>query len=267
MKLVVLAFMLAGSSPPAVDCNALARELLWNLQRSLGAKEPEDVISSVHARAAEARRECAQSEEVRYAELRSAELEINRSEDRALRDRWRSDVAAAAAEFPRSGKILTVAARATGTVADARRAVAADPRYAPAGVALARAVLAEGRPSEAAAILQNTADLARVVDGLPALAGAQLAAGDVDRAIATSKRALREFALEPIEPDPHADFGSTEAREVLGAAYLQRGKVHAAVAELCKIAGWSAQARRLLDVTDPRIHREVRKVRRCLPAQ
>ena len=123
-----------------------------------------------------------------------------------------------------SVRIATVRARAWHTTDTARAAVALDPSYTPARVALASVLLDQAEVHQARTILENVSDLDHVPGGYTLLARSRLLTGDFEGAIsaAAKERASMLSTLEPhILPDMTA---IRDAREIAGQAYLAKQK-------------------------------------------
>lgn len=165
---------------------------------------------------------------VRYPSLRQA------SEDQARR-------------FPGSPRLAVLHARVDGGVPAARAALAVNPAYAPAQVALGRALLQEGRPHAARALLEAVEQPERIQGGAVALARARVETGEPGKALLAAARETNApglAALEPAIPDPRVDH---EVHEVRGLARLALGAVDAGARSLLHAAAaGSHSARRAL---------------------
>lgn len=243
----VVGLSVALTQPLPTDCDESAKDLLSELHRSQVAMEPEGVVAHVLSVARGARSACVHSEAMTYVYLRSSELRAHPRFGAPDPDQsWRGELARAAVRFPRSSRVLTLVARCTENVDDARHAFDVDPNYAPAAVALARALVRLGRGSEAVAVLLAHPELRRVSDGPVTLAEAQLAAGNVDAAIRQAKLAIHPFISDPVEPDARLTRPDIAPRVILGKAYLSKRRSREALKELSKVQAESEEARDLL---------------------
>lgn len=149
--------------------------------------------------------------------------------------------------FRASPRLATLRARADGGVAAARAALAVNPAYAPAQVALGRALLREGRAAAARAVLEAVDAPERIQGAGVALARARVETGDPEKALLAAARetnAPGPYGLEPSIPDPAI---RREVEEVRGLARLALGAVDAGARALLQATvGGSARARRAL---------------------
>jgi hypothetical protein len=157
--LFVAAVLLAPPAAQAADCGlegraALARNLVVQT-----AADQAGALRQQFTRAAEALAECADSEALWYVLVRAAELGADRFPVTIGSRTFATPLDAAreaASRAPESARIATVLARLDATVASARRAVALDEKWAPARLALAAALAAEGASQEADGIFADT---------------------------------------------------------------------------------------------------------------
>lgn len=120
--------------------------------------------------------------------------------------------------FHGSPRLATVCARADGGVEAARAALQVNPAYAPAQVALGRALLRQGKAAAARAVLEAVDVPERVQGGAAALARARVETGDAERALLAAARetnAPGPYGVEPSIPDPAVN---REVDEVLAIA-------------------------------------------------
>jgi len=145
-----------------------------------------------------------------------------------------------------------VRARAWHTTDTARAAVALDPTYAPAKVALASILLEQAEAHQARTILEKVSDLDHIPGGYTLLARSRLLTGDFKAAISAAAKE-RSTMLVSIEPSILPDMTAVrDAREVAGQAYLSEKK-YTLAAELLLDAGvrGSETARLAVERADP----------------
>ncbi len=165
------------------------------------------------------------NESLAYVRLRSAELATERlatddarvKADRALAQQLSKD-------FPASARIATVWARYDRSVDRARQAVAIDPRYAPARVALANALVDAGDVIEAKRVIEAVKNLANLDDGFTVLARVRWAEGNAKGAIEAASKELKGRDAIGVEPGDGDVRAIAKAHEVLGLAYVKQGK-------------------------------------------
>jgi hypothetical protein len=149
--------------------------------------------------------------------------------------------------FHASPRLATVRAREDRGVAAARAALKVNPAYAPAQVALGRALLREGKAAAARAVLEAVAEPERVQGGAVALARALVETGDPEKGLLAAARetnAPGPYGVEPSICDPAI---GREVDEVQGLARLCVGAVEAgARALLLATVRGSGRARRAL---------------------
>jgi len=252
-----LVFALGSVSAGPVPCEDLRKALDDELNRTSVAMEPESGLASIYDQATGAAARCPDSEGLAYLRLRTAELGRGAPVGRqpaAASDEWRKLVLTLLAKFPRSARIATIQARASGTIADARHALALDPTYLPARVALA-AALVSSSPAEAATYLTPEHDLATVSDGYAVLARTRWALGDSAGATEAAKVALHARAFHLIEPDGRDPRPVSAAHEVLGQVLLAKKRFREAATHLKSAAQDSAVARHILADPPPGLQR------------
>src|SRR6266404_2796641 len=148
------------------------------------AMEPESNIGAIYDWATAAKDRCASDERIAYFRLRALELGAGNTVGRqplSTLEQWRALARAMTLQFPNSVRIATIQARASGSVEDARRAIAIDPSYAPAQVALASALVATDSAG-AVARLSTLKQLGSVSDGYTVLACARFSLHDFEGA-------------------------------------------------------------------------------------
>lgn len=244
----LLCSALAGADARQGSCGDLAAELEEEMDRSALAMEPESGLAAIYEKATEAAEPCPDDEGIAYLRLRSAELGRGAPVGRQaapISDEWRKLAPILAARFPKSARIATIQARASRSVADARKASALDPKYIPARVALAAALLPSSA-AEAVTYLTPAHDLATVSDGYTVLARARWDLGDAAGAIEAANLALHGRALRLVEPDARDPRPLSGAHEVLGQALLAKGRFRQAATHLKLAAPDSALARKIL---------------------
>jgi hypothetical protein len=253
----------AAPTEDAPACARTAASLMRVLEMAQFQKEPEGTVRSVFDDATVAEVRCARSESVTYVRLRSAELgkgSFVGDLTPAARAEWQRLADRAAVRFPRSARILTESARATGSVEIAMRAVAADGTYVPAKVALASALIGAGEAARAARMLDGLAGLEATSDGFAVLARARLATNDFVGASRAAKQQLRHRQVELIEPDVGNPWPLIEAHEVAAFAALGLGQYDEAARHLVAANFGSAKVRDLIDHPPPALRRALRKI-------
>ena len=244
----LLCFASASAAVRPIPCGDLANDLDDEMNRTSLAMEPESGLASIYDQATQGAERCPDSEGLAYLRLRAAALgrgaRVGRQAPSAD-DEWRMLTTFLAARFPQSAQIATVQARASGTAADARKALALNPKYLPARVALA-AALRSSLPTEALTYLTPERDLATVSDGYTVLARARWALGDSAGAIEAAKQALHARAFRLIEPDARDPRPLSGAHEVMGQALLAKKRFGEAATHLKLAAPDSAVARAIL---------------------
>lgn len=216
------------------NCAPLVAELESAMQRSVIAMEPQSAISVVYQRATQASERCPDNESVAYWRLRALELgrgTIVGRQPKSTLDEWRAMAAELSRRFPTSARIVTIQARATGSIDDARKAVELDPSYPPAQVALGVAWIPSD-PARAARHLAGVARLAEVSDGFTALARARYAARDLIGAANAARSVFRKRKVYLVEPDGRDSRPTSQAHEVLGLVALTSGRYREAAREL-----------------------------------
>lgn len=229
------------------------------------AKEPESAIGGIYDRATESEAQCPNSEPIAYFRLRAAELGRGRPMFDAGKfhpEELKDMAAKAALRFPRSARIATARARIVGTVAAAEQAVALDPNYAPAQVALAAALLQSGQAAEARALLERTPHLAATTDGFSVLARAALDMQDVKAARRAARMALTGLDPDLVEPDARDPRPVLSAHETLGIIALEQKEYSEAARHLLIAADNSTQAAQLLANANPAFQKAIRRARR-----
>lgn len=266
MTFVNLAFLvcagMAQASGTTASCDVVASSLSDELTASSMAMEPEGRRQAIYDRATEAATRCVDSEAVAYVRLRAAELGTERvARDDARVKAFRSLAQNLSKQFPASARIATICARSEGSVDRARHAVAIDPGYAPAQVALANALVDAGDVPGAKKAIEGLKNLAKVDDGFAVLARVRLADGDIKGAIEAASKELKgrdAIGLEPGDGDGHA---VAKAHEVLGLAYVKQGKPDKAAPHLVLAEETSAAARDAIRDATPALRKAIAKAR------
>jgi hypothetical protein len=244
-------------------CEAAERRALHDLKFTALAMESEAALGGVYDSATREQQGCPTSETLAYVRLRAAELgkgaPIDDTQD-GPRGEWRALAHETSPRFPHSVRIMTIEARARGSVDAARKATAVDPSYAPAQVALAAALLAANDAPGAVHVLEQTKGLEKTSDGLAILARARFASGDVPGAAKAAKAALHERAMELIEADANDPRPVALAHEVLGLALLIKRRYEEAARHLIAAKG-SERARVAIEQASPALARALAKVR------
>lgn len=229
------------------------------------AMEPESVVGGIYDRATEAEQRCPGSEPIAYFRLRAAELGRGGAMvGQADADRHALETLAsqAFARFPQSVRIATVRARVLGTVDSAKQALAVDPNYLPAKIALAAAMVEAGQSKDAAILLERTPDLGATSDGFAVLARARLRDGDLNGARKAAQMALTGRDVEQLEPDARDPRAESSAHETLGLIFLEKKQYSDAAKHLLIAAETSAQAQKVLANANPSFRRAIEKARR-----
>jgi hypothetical protein len=211
------------------------------LTRVALSKDQSGVWSSVFERSVSLLAQCVgavDTESLWYALARSAELGFGHYPiaiaDQQLSNRERI-IEAAAQQQPRSARIMTLLARERKTVSSAREALALDPSYAPAIVALASATANDGDAPTAFALLERPAVLetpgaqtlrAQILLSERKLSDA-IAAARLDVAGAWAKRPEPIFVVAV----------RRAAEETLGLCLMADGQTQAAAGHLRSAAG------------------------------
>jgi len=256
-------FWILFGAPVTAPCQDLVEELQGEMNRAQMAMEPESKLSFIYQRATSANDQCADNESLAYLRLRSAELGRGATvghQSAASLAEWQGLAQTLARKFPRSVRLGTIAARASGSVDDARRAVSLDPSYAPAQVALAAALISTD-PTEAITHLVAIRDLSVVADGHSVLARARFAVHDLDGAEKAATSAIRRRSIDQIEPDARDPRPISAAHEVLGLVFLAKRQFRKAAANLELAAEDSTKARQILEDPPPELRPFLRRRR------
>jgi tetratricopeptide (TPR) repeat protein len=274
MAPVILCALLAataaatGLSERKQSCDEVAQALTRALHMAELEMEPEGTVRRVYTEATDFEARCRNDERIAYLRLRSAELGrgalVGQSTPQIVAD-WKELARVEAKRFPASAPVLTVAARASGDVDLARRAVKADPRYAPASVALAQALVDAGRATDALQVLAGVRALDATVDGFVVLGRARFATGDYGGALQAATDALQRREIDLIEPDA-GDFRPTAAaHEIAARAALALGRYQQAAEHLLQADPRSPAVRELLAHPTPELRRALRAHGRRAP--
>lgn len=255
-------------SPPATATPAPTRRpgtegVLGALWSAWSAADPRAAVRDAAGSAAAALAAGREDEPAWYALLRGLEMlgEHGPVAIGPVRHASLLDVAVAQHRvFGASPRLATLRARADGGVAAAHAALGVNPAYAPAQVALGRALLREGRAAAARAVLEEVYAPERIQGGGVALARARVETGDPEKALLAAARetnAPGPYGLEPSISDPAI---RREIEEVRGLARLALGAVDAGARALLQATvGGSGCARRALG-----LHAQRKEVRRAL---
>jgi hypothetical protein len=182
---------------------------------------------------------CPDSEPIAYALARSTELGFARLpiEIDGLRMTSAVEIVAQlAVRHTRSARIATIHARQLSTVESADAALAIDPSYAPAKLALAAAKTGAGQPKAALTILKDIKNVATLPGFHTVRARSLLADGDSSAAANEARSDINGHWAEPIEPLLMLAV-RRDAEETLGRALLATGKRAQATRHLRVAAG------------------------------
>lgn len=266
MTFVNLAFFVCAGmaqAPGAVaSCDVVASSLSNELSTSSMAMEPEGRRQAIYDRATAAATRCVDSEALEYVRLRAAELSTERvAGDDARVKAFRSLAQDLSKQFPASARIATICARSEGSVDRARHAVAIDPEYAPAQVALANALVDAGDVLGAKKVMEGLKSLAKLDDGFAVLARVRWAEGDTKGAIDAATREIRGRDAIGVEPGDGDVHGVAKAHEVLGLAYAKQGKPEKAAPHLVLAEETSAAARDAIRDATPALRKAIARAR------
>jgi hypothetical protein len=224
-----------------------ALEALWAAWFSA---DPRAMVAAAVTHAAGVLRRGPPSEAAWYALLRGREMLGDQGPVAIGPTRWASPLEAAHAATQRyagSPRLATLWARLDGGVAACRTAMAVNPAYAPAQVALGNALLREGRSQAARGVLEDVREPERVQGAGVALARARVETGDPGRALMAAAQESNAPGLCGVEPSIHDPGVVRDLDEVRGLARLALGAVDAGVRSLLRsVAAGSAAARRSL---------------------
>jgi hypothetical protein len=224
-------------------------ELLRALWRAFCADDPHAAVRRVVAAAAAVLEAAPGEEPASYALLRGLEMLGDVGPLRAGGVRYPSlcDAAEALArQLPGSPRLATLRARVDGGATAGRAALALNPAYAPAQVALGRALLRAGSPQAARALLEAVEQPERIQGGAVALARARVETGEPEKALLAAARETNAPGLAAMEPSIHDPAVAHEVDEVRGLARLALGAVDAGARSLLRAASHSAAARSAL---------------------
>lgn len=231
----LLAILLGTSTGASAWCAETEKELLGLLDLTEIQKEPESTLRYVFTTATEAWAKCPQAEGLAYLRVRSAELGggkfVGELPAGGLEE-LRKLTAEAARRFPRSARILTARARTARDAVAARGAVAIDPNYAPARVALADILVDAGEWAEAQKVLRRARTPNGAVDVFTVLARIDLAKGDRRSALAQAERALKAPSMNSVEPDAGDPRPVMRAHAVAALAAIALGRFQRAAVHL-----------------------------------
>jgi hypothetical protein len=250
-------------APAPAPRSAAGTELLGGLWSAWSAPDPRAAVREVVGSAAAALAAGRGDEPATYTLLRGLEMlgergpvAVGPAQHASLRDAATAQQDA----FRASPRLATLRARTDGGVAAAQAALEVNPAYAPAQVALGRALLREGRATAARAVLEDVDAPERVQGAAVALARARAETGDFEKALLAAARetnAPGPYGVEPSILDP-AIRGEVE--EVRGLARLSLGALDAGARALLQATvNGSGRARRALA-----LHAQRRDVKRAL---
>jgi tetratricopeptide (TPR) repeat protein len=244
------------------SCEVVAGSLSNDLFASSMAMEPEGRRQAIYDRATETAPRCANSEALAYVRLRAAELTTERAaSDDARVKAYRVLAQDLSKQFPASARIATIWAHSEGSVDRARRAVALDPGYAPAQVALANALLDSGDVPQAKKVIEGVMSLAKLDDGFTVLARVRWAEGDVKGTIEAAGKELKGRDAIGLEPGGGDGPAVVKAHELLGLAYAKQGKPDKAAPHLVLAEDTSAAAREAIRDASPALRKALAKAR------
>lgn len=241
---------LAASAPSSTaTATATGAEMLRVLRTACCAADPPAEVRKAVAAASAVLADGPGDEPAWYALLRGLEMlgEDGPVGAGAARQPSLRDAARTVAErFPSSPRLATLRARVEGGVAAARAALAVNPAYAPAQVALGRALLHDGSPETARALLEAVEQPERIQGGAAALARARVETGAPGKALLAAAREPNAPGLGALEPSIRDAGVAREVDEVRGLARLALGAHEAGARSLLRAAEGSVGARRAL---------------------
>ena len=210
--------------PPATNspgCQTAADDVAQLLWRTRVAKNVAGLVEQAFERSRASLAECPDSEGLWYAFLRTSELRSERFPVDVGSIHVRSVLEGAriaASKFESSVRIRTVLARSLGSEAAAQEAVALDPGYAPARLALASALIEAGQFERS--LRELDAPGLRAYPGASATrARALLMLGRVHESARAARHELLQVTGSGVEPY-EAVLIQADAEEVLGRALI-----------------------------------------------
>jgi hypothetical protein len=190
--------------------------------------------------------ECPGSEPLWYAVIRAAELDLAEFPLTIAQQTFATPqelAREAALRAPKSARIATALARLDSTVESARHAVALDPAWGPAALALAAALAANGANTEADHVLAGASDIKTVPGANTIRATVLMGLGKPEQAAALARRDLTE--QWPDAPEPFLmPIVRREAMATLGLALLAGNHPKEAAAQLKAAAALGSQRAR-----------------------
>jgi hypothetical protein len=246
-----------GSRDHGPDADVSCDELSSNLARAFKivalAREQTGAFRALFDQSYEAYQSCPDAELVGYALARSTELgfaNLPVELDGQTLTNAAAVIERLGSRQPRSGRIATVRARQVSTMASAQAALAVDPSYSPATLALAAATMAND-PKAALKLMDGIRDI-KALPGFHTLrARILLAAGNARAAAIEARHDIDGAWADTIEPFWMVGV-RREAEEVLGRALLASGRRPQALSHLRAAAELgSAAARAVLDAARP----------------
>jgi hypothetical protein len=251
---VALAFLTVPTGEP---CEQQATSLAKGFLGAELSMEHVREIDDIHKEAIAGLMECPDSDEFAYIALRAIvdNLDGRRADDENIAEARRL-----AARFPKSVRVAAARARLDSTLDAARLAVSIDPKYPPANLALAVALLATGDGKGARAALAQIPDLKVLDDGFATLARLRWAEGDVDAAMLAAKKQLVSHG--GLEPGFNVWPGRRIAHEILALGYLRKKRTQEAANHLLQANPDSEAVRALLEHPTPSLRTALAKQRR-----
>jgi hypothetical protein len=239
---ILAALLLLGSTAVrAADCGLAAPALDDPLSRS--AEDEAGVLRNQSMAAQDRLAECPESEPLWYIVVRASELNLGQFPLTIAHQAFATprDLAReAASRAPQSVRIATVLARLDKTVASARHAVALDPAWGPAVIALANALTADGANTEAETVLAGAAGVKAVPGANTTRARILMGLGKPEQAAALARRDLSE--QWPAAPEPFLmSLVRRDAMETRGLALLAANHPKEAATQLKAAAALGSQ--------------------------
>lgn len=222
--ILIAAFGAGPASAAPMDCAGLAENFEARLALSSGSADEDGNWVLLRRQADQDLQSCPDLEPQLYFVVRAAELGFSAVGSRraeAADPAAGAFAAEALRRHPDSVRIVTVAARLTGSIETARHAAALDPKYDPARTALAAALAGNGDNAVALTTLpgdSTTLSAAALIER----ARIKLAAGDGLGALADAL-AVRHAKPGDAEPTPGRDR-VRDTEELLGLSLNALGK-------------------------------------------
>jgi len=230
--IAVLLLVFGSTAVRAADCGPSAAASVDPL--AAFAENEAGELRNQFTAARERLAECPDSEPLLYTVIRASELGLGEFPLTIAQQEFANPQALAreaASRAPRSARIATVLARLDSSVASARHAVALDPGWSPAALALASALAAEGANAEAESVLAGTAGIKTVPGANTTRAAILIGLGKPDQAAALARRDLT--GQWPDSPEPFLmPIVRREAMATLGQALFAGHHLKEAAAQL-----------------------------------